>query len=83
MRSMAEKNGVYRSCWAGKVQRQIWSWHGAVSRFGQGFADRGKATEQVAKTAAMRREAMDDYQSGVVGKLIGVNDPTTVQRYIG
>lgn len=39
--------------------------------------------ESIAATAAIRKERLDDAQKGVLGKLIGVDDPSDVTRTVG
>jgi hypothetical protein len=83
MRAKAERNGVIDP-----KALQVWTekYQPALSQFPElaaKFQDAGKATETVAQIAAMRKQAVADYEKGAVGKLIGVSDPTTVQRHIG
>jgi len=47
------------------------------------FADAATATETMQLAADARREALDEYQRGIVGRLIGVTDPADVTRIIG
>lgn len=47
------------------------------------FGNAAKATETMGNIAAARKTALDQFQQGTVGKLIGVTDPTTVKRTIG
>ena len=47
------------------------------------FADAGAASQTLAATAEARREALDAYQSGIVGRVLGVSDPADVTRTIG
>ncbi|MCB4770479.1 hypothetical protein LGR54_17865 [Ancylobacter sp. Lp-2] len=42
-----------------------------------------EAAETVARLAAERKQALDTYQAGLVGRLIGVSDPADVSRAIG
>lgn len=47
------------------------------------LADPVAASEAIATLAQARKEALDGYQSGVVGKLIGVDDPQDVVKTVG
>lgn len=47
------------------------------------LADASRASEMMAEAAATRRAALDDYQAGIVGRVIGVTDPADVTRTIG
>ncbi|MEY3774320.1 MAG: hypothetical protein RLZZ129_1100, partial [Verrucomicrobiota bacterium] len=47
------------------------------------LADPVAASEAVANLAAARKEALDGYQAGVIGKLIGVDDPQDVVKTVG
>ena len=47
------------------------------------FADAETASQTMAAAAEARREALDAYQSGAVGHLLGVSDPADVTRTIG
>ncbi|MBS7544310.1 hypothetical protein [Ancylobacter oerskovii] len=42
-----------------------------------------EAAETVVRLAAERKQALDAYQAGLVGRLIGVSDPADVSRAIG
>ncbi|MDR6955979.1 hypothetical protein J2X65_005366 [Ancylobacter sp. 3268] len=42
-----------------------------------------EAAQTVARLAAERKQALDTYQAGLVGRLIGVSDPADVSRAIG
>jgi hypothetical protein len=83
VRSATERNGVIDPA---ALQKWNEKYGPAVSRYPQlaaKFADASKATEAISQVASLRKQSIDDYQKGMVGKLIGVNDPTTVQRHIG
>lgn len=47
------------------------------------LADPVAASEAIATLAQARKEALDGYQSGVVGRLIGVDDPQDVVKTVG
>jgi hypothetical protein len=47
------------------------------------FATAADATEAVAQAAARRKETLDTYQAGTIGRLIGVDDPQDVVRQVG
>jgi len=47
------------------------------------FADAATASESMQLAADARREALDEYQRGIVGRLIGVTDPSDVTRVVG
>ena len=47
------------------------------------FADAGQASQTMAATAEARREALDAYQTGIVGRVLGVSDPSDVTRTVG
>jgi hypothetical protein len=47
------------------------------------FADAARATEAIGEAAAARRATLDDYQQGMIGKVIGVTEPQDVTRVIG
>lgn len=47
------------------------------------FADAARASEAVAEAAAQRKAALDAYQAGAFGRMIGVTDPQDVTRVIG
>jgi hypothetical protein len=47
------------------------------------FASAAQATEAVAQAAARRRETLDTFQAGAIGRLIGVDDPQDVVRIVG
>lgn len=47
------------------------------------LADPFAASEAVANLAIARKEALDGYQAGVIGKLIGVDDPQDVVKTVG
>lgn len=47
------------------------------------LADPVAASEAIATLAQARKEALDGYQSGVIGKLIGVDDPQDVVKTVG
>lgn len=47
------------------------------------FSTAARASEAMATAAALRREALDAAQAGIVGKLIGVTDPQDVVKAIG
>jgi len=47
------------------------------------FADAARASETMQLAAAHRREALDEYQREIIGKLIGVTDPSDVTRVVG
>lgn len=42
-----------------------------------------EAAETVARLAAERKQALDTYQAGLVGRLLGLSDPADVSRAIG
>jgi len=47
------------------------------------FADAARASETVQFAADARRYALDEYQRGIVGKIVGVTDPADVTRVVG
>lgn len=47
------------------------------------FSNAARASEAMETAARLRREALDSAQSGIVGKLIGVNDPQDVAKTVG
>lgn len=47
------------------------------------FSNAARASEAMETAARLRREALDAAQSGIVGKLIGVNDPQDVAKTVG
>ncbi|MFG1278267.1 hypothetical protein [Xanthobacter autotrophicus] len=47
------------------------------------LADPWTASDAIATLAQARKEALDGYQSGVVGRLIGVDDPQDVVNTVG
>ncbi|MFG1257300.1 hypothetical protein V5F79_08225 [Xanthobacter flavus] len=55
----------------------------ALPDVAQRLADPLKASEAIAEVAALRKRALDDYQRGAVGRLLGVDDPADVTRIVG
>jgi hypothetical protein len=55
----------------------------ALSGLEERFASAAQATEAVARAAALRRETLDSFQAGAIGRLIGVDDPQDVVRIVG
>lgn len=49
----------------------------------QRFATAADATEAVGQAAVRRKETLDTYQAGAIGRLIGVDDPQDVVRQVG
>jgi hypothetical protein len=49
----------------------------------QRFGDAARATEAIGEAAALRKQAIDQYQAGIVGKLLKVDDPQDVTRTVG
>lgn len=47
------------------------------------FSDAARATQSIADVAAIRKDAMDTVQRGVLGKLMGLTDSSDVTRTIG
>lgn len=47
------------------------------------FADAASATRTIGDVAALRRSAMEDAQTGVLGKLMGATDPQDVTKAVG
>jgi hypothetical protein len=47
------------------------------------FGDAAKAGDAIAKATADRKKALDNYQVGVFGKLIGATEPDDVVRMVG
>ncbi len=47
------------------------------------FADAGRAATAIDAAAQARRTALDAYQQGAIGRLIGVNDPADVVKTVG
>lgn len=47
------------------------------------LADPLKASEAIAEAAAQRKAALDEFQKGVVGRLLKVDDPADVTRVVG
>jgi hypothetical protein len=47
------------------------------------FTTAGNATDAIDHVAAIRRDALETYQRGAIGKLIGVSDPQDITRIVG
>lgn len=47
------------------------------------FDDIGRAGEHVEQVAQVRKEAVDDFQRGKIGQIMGVTDPADVTKTIG
>jgi len=55
----------------------------AFPEIDQMLANPIQASETMVRLAAERKQAMDTYQAGLVGRLIGVQDPADVVRMVG
>jgi hypothetical protein len=47
------------------------------------FTTAGNATDAIDHVAAIRRDALETYQRGAIGKLVGVSDPQDITRIVG
>jgi hypothetical protein len=47
------------------------------------FTTAGNATAAIDHVAAIRRDALETYQRGAIGKLVGVSDPQDITRIVG
>jgi len=47
------------------------------------FTTAGNATDAIDHVAAIRREALETYHRGAIGKLIGASDPQDITRIVG
>lgn len=83
MRAHAERNGVVTPAGLEAFDRKYGPAMAQFPALRQKFADAGKATQAIGETAIARKRAVEDFQKGAVGRLIGVGDPTTVQRVVG
>jgi hypothetical protein len=55
----------------------------AFPELSERFGDAAKATQAVTEAALARKQALDDFQAGAVGKVMGVSEPTDVVRTVG
>ncbi len=65
--------------WAAKHREALRAFPALQDR----FQSAASASEALADAAASRKRILDDYQSGTLGKVIGLNDPSDISRTIG